>query len=684
MNYLEWNDCIANRFFQPEMAGRPVHLFVTEELIEELGTETGDGLQDFILAIKSGPPWATRQGLCQKAHQSLENWRARRLVYAPHIAYLGLFVLAAGVEGDFAPHAYYPRLWSLLGEDRKDTPPSFHLMLNLWDDLERWSNEDKQGALGIFTIQIAGSWIHVGLPIAQTILTEHERRELPAIFMDAALDPAVLLSDRDFANILIRRGAGHLRPRTMALLGGGSNAETDLYEVLIETVKEELSNWDGTLTQIGPGQSLPSSRTYGGGLRLCGKIDRVSSKVQMSLRCRVSRDFPEEGLILKTKDSSVMFTCEEVSPGWSSPLSNRSSGEQVDAAEFDWAQGLEIQDNQFGGKFNLRGSPIRIFVDGSKEGLPGLVEVHQLTRSSPFYIAAKEECCAQIQNWAQTACLEFKELAVHEGFPESWHLFSAAEAISDEPIRKSYPMLSFPSFIRLSLRGGIRSSHGNSFFSFAAPDIVLEGGDGSEKVYCNDLELQPNSEDGAYELPESLALGSRLCIELRRGEDTVKRQTIYLVDDVGPYRQIPVAQIFDEFGKRTSSSGSELRGVAGTVLKGASSTGYHFRPYPSLFDSRKIFFIGQVPGQIVSWPGESLPDDWSPIWAIPMTRKGGRAFFCGTNVGSSSPESGSVCDRKKIDQWKGILWHKRKKIIPSERPSLRALWKKFQEAAERV
>jgi hypothetical protein len=65
--------------------------------------------------------------------------------------------LAVGVEGDFAPHAYYPRLRTLLGEPSVvGAYPWFDRMLELWDDLERWASSDQAGRLGNFVASIAG------------------------------------------------------------------------------------------------------------------------------------------------------------------------------------------------------------------------------------------------------------------------------------------------------------------------------------------------------------------------------------------------------------------------------------------------------------------------------------------------------------------------------------------------
>jgi len=163
-------------------------LYVTPDVLREIGGSEA-AVDDFVTAVKSGPPGTTRQGLCQRALQTFEQWRNRGGLFPPYVGYLAVFVLAAGIEGDFAPHAYYPRLRQLLGEQPAiGQYPSFQRMLTLWDDLERWANEDQKGKLGTFRADIAGNWMYVGLPIAQTILTQHEREGLHCIFADVGLD----------------------------------------------------------------------------------------------------------------------------------------------------------------------------------------------------------------------------------------------------------------------------------------------------------------------------------------------------------------------------------------------------------------------------------------------------------------------------------------------------------------
>src|SRR5207237_99214 len=132
------------------------------------------------------------------------------------VAYLALFVLAGGREGDFDPRSYYPRLWSLLREPDSGTPPSFDRMVELWDDLERWCVQDRHGELGIFEARSVGGKIHIGLPLAQTLLTEAERGALPGIFADSQMDPGSLPSDRELRRALRVHGARWLSRRTMS------------------------------------------------------------------------------------------------------------------------------------------------------------------------------------------------------------------------------------------------------------------------------------------------------------------------------------------------------------------------------------------------------------------------------------------------------------------------------------
>ena len=64
MDYLKWNNSIATHFFKNEIAGRSVHLYVTEELITDIGQESGADFSDFIEAIKIGRQTVQKRRVC--------------------------------------------------------------------------------------------------------------------------------------------------------------------------------------------------------------------------------------------------------------------------------------------------------------------------------------------------------------------------------------------------------------------------------------------------------------------------------------------------------------------------------------------------------------------------------------------------------------------------------------------
>ena len=63
--YMAWNDALTAHFFTPDADGRQVHLFVTEDVVEEIGRQLDQGFADFINVIRAGPPGATRAGHCR-------------------------------------------------------------------------------------------------------------------------------------------------------------------------------------------------------------------------------------------------------------------------------------------------------------------------------------------------------------------------------------------------------------------------------------------------------------------------------------------------------------------------------------------------------------------------------------------------------------------------------------------
>jgi hypothetical protein len=678
LKYLEWNDRLATHFFRPDMAGRSVFLYVTQDLLSEFGGPTSDTWRDFVSATRAGHPWRpfNVHTICQKALHCFETWRGRSLHYPPYLCFLGLFVLAAGKEGDFAPNAYYPRLHELLGDGGSGVYPGFDKMWQLWEDLERWANDDMQGDLGLFSARIVGGAVHVGMPIAQTVLTEHERAALPLVFTAAGLDPTAFPPDAELARLLVSYGTRHLYSRTLSLLRRGAD-DVELVPVLLEIVKEELARWDGQAEAEVCGE--PESLS--GSLRLCGTIDRVASTARFAFRCCMNHDFPDEGFLLRTGSKGETFACQEEIRHWSTEISDTRDGRPIDAAQFSWEERVELRETHFGWRFTLRGSAVRLFVDGASEGLPGIIEVFQLPASRRFNLAIAPAARSEVEAWAISACSDFINVPIRKGLPDGWGLFSASGIASSIASCKTYPILCPPTSIRLLLRGGIRASRRNWFLPFGLPEFGLEAPHGAEKVTCAGIELH---RDGAtYHLPADVPREQKLYAEAVVGTHVIRSQPFFVIGDFTWRWTTPLVSL-DRFGAPRDSSLPQSQGAAGASVTGFSPSGVTYAPHPSCFERTRVFFVGREPGQIVSWPAEPVPREWQPVWAIPLERKG-RAIFCGTDILASEPlPSRAGSDRKKLKLWKEILYHRQKRIGAPLSPRLSQLWKKFQEAARRA
>jgi hypothetical protein len=674
VQYLAWNDRLAAYFFKPDAAGKRVHLSVVSSVIEDIGPSANDSRDDFVTAIKAGPPWVTRQGICQKALQSMVDWRRRDLQYPPYVGYLAFFVLAAGLEGDFAPHAYYPRLRTLLDEGpAAGQYPSFDRMLELWDDLERWANEDKLGELGQFQTDIAGGWINVGIPVAQVILSEQERQRLNTIFAEAGLDPTSSPSDEQFAALLLARGQHRLRPRTLQLLQTPTQGNADIRDLLVSTALEELREWDGQfIAEDGHEAQIYST------LRLCGRVDRIGRRVQFAIRCKSSHDIPDEGIVLSLAGVSERLKCLDYVMGWSSELMLEGSGATLDPTRIDWLAGCSGRAEDLGWRFRLPASEVRVFEDGSANSIPGIVEVPRLQKDRPFYLTCNSNAVDAIEGWGKSGCKDFVDLGIQSGLPIGWRLYYSSGAVSDGLVRKRFPSLAFNSTVRVYFENGVRSTS-NQYFTFGLPQLVVDGDILDAGVFCEATRLQAQ-QDGRYFIPDAAISPGRLSIEVKSEDSVLTRRSLFVSDHV------PTSGGYDFAGDRFGRIRGHQNGVPFVAGAAAACTA---PPYNGFFLSvpksrKRRIFIGRVPGQIVSLGAGERPDGWDPVWAILMQRRNGSAIFCGSDLKNSAPMPRHLGERRSLQDWKQVLWHRRKRIDPPEHPVLKELWLSYQEEARKL
>lgn len=674
--YLRWNDSLTRHFFRAELSGSAVYLYVTSDTLVEVGGREDLDPDSFVEAVRGGPPWLTRQGLCQRALQAYAGWRTRGLDLPPYVAYLALFVLAAGHEGDFATHAYYPRLRQLLGEEPGGMLPSFDRMLDLWDDLERWSTRDKEGKLGLFEAKLVGGWIHVGLPLAQTILAEEERKGLPRIFLAAGLEPGSVPPDDEVLRSLRLHGRELLRPRTIRLLETGG--DQDRLSALVDVAAEQLAEWDGRLEE---GDLIANGDSTGfGAVRLCAIWDPVSRRLATSLRCKINGEFPDGRLRLVGAGLEEKVECREAVGGWSTEFVASTELRVLDGHTLAWDRGAVLNDSTRRWRFAFRGSPVRVLIRGTDEGLPGLIEVSQIPRSEAFWLLFQAELAEDVRRWAPEGCRRYKELAAADGLPEAWLLAQTDGLLTGGGFPKALSVVAPSARVRLRFTGGVRSGPGNNFFSFAPPSISIEGGTGDEVVWCDGADLGGRAKN--RRLPRGLPVETRIVVEVRCDAEIVRRRSLYLTGDFAWNARIAGIES-DRWGRPglDSQGGSSVCGarVAGEV----PVTHYSVHPLQAVAQAdasrRRTFLVGRRVGQITRWPQDPYPDEWEPVWAIPMETRG-EAYFCGFGPDQCGPLGGRCCD-KSGRRWKEILWTWRHRIEPPDHPALQKLWGDYKEAA---
>jgi len=683
MNYLEWNDLVAGHFFNEENAGKEILLYVNDEIINGIGKKSGDSLGDFIESVKAGPPWASRSGLCQRALQAFENWRERELRYPPYIAYLALFVLAAGIEGDFAPHAYYPRLRKLLGEDEDaGTLPSFDRMIDLWDDLEKWSVEDKHEELGRFIARIRGGWWKVGLPLSQTVVSKEELKRLPLMFEEAGLDPSAPPSEQVMLRLIRYQGEKVFERRTLRVLGIEQGDDVVLRNTLVDIVLAELEAWDGTV-QLEDKRKQGEEQPYriSSGLRLCLEYDSLAKQVKTSLRLKANRPYPEEGLTLVSQQfPERVFYCEEAYQGWSKKLKDAES-KLLDGASVNWGKDMLFEDSGNNWRAWLKGSKVRLFTDGRPDGLPGWVETKRLERGVPFLVCASPGSASTVQTWGQASCASFEQLEA-EGLPSGWKLFKGVNASGS---CEGIEVLTACSAVRMLLRGGVRIKGGNTYLYTAPPVIVVENSPGQVMVTANGKQLKKcMNSPNAWELPGDLQPNQVIRVVAATAEgELVKVLRVEAPSLPGDLEDAPWRSRDGEVFAG-GDGGTRIRGAVAEVGPASASLAPFAAKPPQ---RRSVILLGSVPGQIARWPSDGLPASWQPVWSVEKAgRKKWKVSCCCKSAGQVplpdiKARAGTNGD---VKQWRKFAWVRRKKLTEPDIPAVREKWLEFSEAAKNV
>ena len=650
MKYKEWNDEIAAYFFKPDMEGAPVLLAVERKVIEAIAEKNNTIFEDFINAAKQGHELSStnqRDKICAAAYKTFTTWQNQNLTYPIYIGYLALFVLAVthGDSDDFSSNNYYGRLRDLLGEE-KDTGvyPSFTKMLDLWDDLEKWSMKKRNGELGEFYCNIYGQHIHVGIPIYQVALTGEDVKNLPKIFHKMGWDSSSNPTDTEIEQVL-KENKNIFSRRIEKRL---TNSTADFLHVLRNRFRDELLHYSD---EGEPDDSVEEAEKLHGQVVLCVNIDEGNESLKFYFRCKRTAGLPSE-FVLEEK-----YTVIE---------SNSNFSEEIENFNVPWETSKTFsKDDVY--QFRYVGSKYKIFTHGEKFSLNGYVSGELFGKNENFLLCIHDDLYNKTKEWGLEHCVEFKELDNYAGLPKNWHFFEISGVKGDKNIKKYIPALAIDRDIRINPYGGVRLGRGNKFFAFATPQIQVVGTDivHSETDDGKEFNLEQSKDNSTLlSLPEYTPHNKWLTI--KAGDNDKPAKLRLMLSDIWLSKQYNYEKsrvnCFGNFDEK------------GTILEDFAAKEHFSRvPAEDISLGKKINYLGNNAGEV----SHAYPDDWSPVWVVHyLSRKKAEAIYLGSNDTDVKHYSS-----EKVKLWKEKIWHDRKKITP--RANANTQWQQLLVRAKR-
>ncbi len=520
MNYFKWNERIAKYFFNSSNAGKEIYLYLTKDDIIRMGssdTLRGEHVwNDFICSIRDRKVEGG-QNLLIEAMEIYSNWQ-----HSPHkaeimpsfLAYLVLFILPLTSEFDdlFRANNYYGRLNIFLRSNSFLTPEigtnNFQLLDPLWSSLAAWSNDLKNGELGIFTLRQFGNpkWIYVGKPLSQCLVPPHIMRMLPEFFSRCGLIPGFIYSNSEFRRILLEYGSQNLglKPNVIQLIKH-SNAH-ELGNSIIEIVAQEYKKWTGEthkrdLSVSTLFDSITHSHTIFA-IYLQIKLNLMQEKIDFSYRTYYVNEYPED---LQFGEFENLYETN----GWSRTLNIPFRSDYFELRD-DYNKCIAKSPKQ----------NVYIFINASNFRLSGAycLQTKLLSKTEQMFLLCDQSIKQSIIDWGNTFSLEdFQELHF-DGLPNGFSLFRIKNPRESHP---TIPLLTIYQNKKIELANGIKVRH-RTYLKEHLPEVEIINADGNEEVflqYRNDVHKvyleKCNQVSNRWILPENIKLETDFFIKIK-------------------------------------------------------------------------------------------------------------------------------------------------------------------------
>lgn len=301
--FSAWNLRLLKSFFSEASEGEEVFLRVDKEVLDEIGQDLG-GDAGFIAAVRAGPNWLRPSDSLVEKVLALQRQRRSAATLAPsdgprrmaanartdgyidpgevdasyrahaapaYLPYLAMFVRVAAVA---TQEGFYNNLRGTLGLREQFGSNQLAMVEAVWADLEHWTSS-RLGKFGIFKLRRLGGYVHIGVPLSQSILKPADVQRVPLLFKRAEVRP-----DREFDDNAVAKVLGEARNEAVAGNFFSASFQAALgrpsFEAPICSILRAIyEDWDG---------ALPDRRSQqmaeGGGTRIAPSVGLCLSLVR--------------------------------------------------------------------------------------------------------------------------------------------------------------------------------------------------------------------------------------------------------------------------------------------------------------------------------------------------------------------------------------------------------------------
>lgn len=525
MNYIKWNNAIAEFYFNPDKAEEEVYLFITRRDIINIGRANGliggdqEIFNSYLSALREGLPGKPKNdNILDHAIYSYEKWKKKpfridgiKITFPLYIGYLSIFILplTEKVNPNLRSDAYYPPVRDFLSTYNLPNLPNQSENLNwndLWEDLEKWTIIDKNTELGYFELHpFNKNWVYVGKPLSQSIFPIQAIRQLPRFFDYSDLVPGDQIDGNTFRALLSCNGKRYLG-LAKKVINAIKDPENELGLSIIRFVRKNYQEWTGRTDQYDSDTDTIKKGNTIAQLRLCIGGNQAKG-YQTYFRLYTKLAYPED---LTFVENDNKYKCEQYVTSWSKPIRNS------DGHLLKFQDKMELEDRQNKWKVKFQKKDVRLFLKGINFRLSDWVEVQNMV-ASKMLLLAKHETSDSIESWGEFfKDGDFKKLPT-TGLPPSHELY---EFINPPISHPDIPELVFKSDKKVLIKGGMKIGV-RTWLKNLLPDVELQNGRGTETVYLvyeesnQSVQLERKEVDQpTWSLPSSIELNEGFYIKV--------------------------------------------------------------------------------------------------------------------------------------------------------------------------